>query len=167
MMLGAKDTSWNGARTFLSNRGVLDQILEFEPRNLTKHKREELMLMISKNANSFQKTVIYRASKAAGPIAEWIKATVKFAEILETVKPLEDRLNAIKKRSQKATETINKLRADLGKVEQKVKQLRDNFSKKTREAMSLKAKLKKTEALIGHAKGLLDKLSGEKDRWGE
>lgn len=31
--------------------------------------------------------------------------------------------------------------------------------------MTLKTKLKKTEKLIGHAKGLLDKLSGEKDRW--
>ena len=33
--------------------------------------------------------------------------------------------------------------------------------------MQLKAKLKKTEELIGHAKGLLDKLGGEKDRWGQ
>jgi len=79
------------------------------------------MLIISKNSNSFQKSVIYRASKAAGPIADWIKATVKFSEILETVKPLEDRLNAIKARSKKATDTINKLKSDLMKVENKVK----------------------------------------------
>jgi len=32
IMLGARDTSWNGVRTFLSNRGVIDQILEFDPR---------------------------------------------------------------------------------------------------------------------------------------
>ena len=98
VMLGAKDTTWGGAKIFLGNRGVLNKIIEFEPRTLNKEKRDELNYMIAKNSNSFQRQVIYRASKAAGPIADWIKATVKFAEIVERVKPMENQLNSIKQR---------------------------------------------------------------------
>jgi len=62
------------------------------------------------NSNSFQKSVIYRSSNVAGPIAYCIKVNVKFPEILKTVKSLEDLLNAIKAMSKKATDAINKLK---------------------------------------------------------
>ena len=50
--------------------------------------------------------MIYRASKAAGPIADWIKATVKYAEILEQTTPLRKKLNAIKNRQKKVHNKI-------------------------------------------------------------
>jgi dynein heavy chain 2 len=44
---------------------------------------------MEKNQNSFQKEVIYRASVAAGPLAEWVKATLKYSRVVESIKPLE------------------------------------------------------------------------------
>ena len=54
-MLGSSDTSWNAARTFLGNRGVLDQILDYDPRKLGKRERESLMSKITEKSNSFTK----------------------------------------------------------------------------------------------------------------
>ena len=48
-----------------------------------------------------------------------------------------------------------------------VSKLNHNLQVKTREAAVLKLKVKKTTELIGAAKSLLDKLGGEKDRWGK
>ena len=37
---------------------------------------------IQKNSSSFEKSTIYRVSLAAGPLSDWVKATVKYSKVL-------------------------------------------------------------------------------------
>ncbi len=39
--------------------------------------------------------MIYRASIAAGPLAEWVKAVLKYASVLEKIAPLEIELKKL------------------------------------------------------------------------
>ena len=82
-------------KKFLSKRGVIESIVEFDPRMITPDIRRDVQEQIDKYSNSFEKQVIYRASLAAGPLAEWVKAVLKYATVLEKIAPLENELKKL------------------------------------------------------------------------
>ena len=71
---------------------MLDSIVNFDPRIITKNVRTELQNYITQHSNSFEKAVIYRASQAAGPLADWVLAVLKYSEVFEQVRPLQEKL---------------------------------------------------------------------------
>ena len=96
-LFGETNTDWNTIKIFLKNRSFIDNILNFDPRMINAEIRRDVEREIDRNSNSFQKDVIYRASVAAGPLAEWVKATLKYSRVVETIKPLEGELNRLLK----------------------------------------------------------------------
>lgn len=80
---------------FLRDRSVIDNILNFEARNITPSIRKEVEDTITKNSSSFDRRNADRASAAAGPLCDWVIANVKFSKVLETVKPLEEEMNKL------------------------------------------------------------------------
>ena len=163
-MLGQEDTSWSTIRKFLGPKSI-ESILNFDPRVINAQMRAEINREIGKRAQSFEKQVIYRASLAAGPISEWIKATLKYSEILEKIQPLESEQNKLKKKLEVSEVRLHECQKQLIELDNKVVQLKDNFGQRTSEAEALKIQLKKAEDTLGVAQSLLGKLSDEKNRW--
>ena len=88
-IFGNFDTTWNSMKKFLSQRGIIENIIDFDPRQITPEIRKDIEAIIQQHSNSFEKAVIYRASVAAGPLSEWVKATLSFSAVLEKIRPLE------------------------------------------------------------------------------
>lgn len=53
---------------------MIKNISDFDPKSVTPDIRKDIESIISQHSNSFEKTVIYKASAAAGPMADWLKA---------------------------------------------------------------------------------------------
>ena len=163
-ILGQDDLTWNGIKRFLGPKSI-ESILSFDSRTLTAANRNDINKEISKRAQSFEKSVIYRASQAAGPISDWVKATLKYAEILEKIEPLENEQNKLRKKLESSEVRLRECQGQLAELDTKVNQLKDNFGKRTSEAEALKLQLKKAEDVLGIAQNLLSKLGDEKNRW--
>ena len=73
-IMGSSDTNWNAMKDFLKGRSVISSITNFDPRRITPEIRHEVKILVKKRAASFEDSVIYRASIAAGPLAGWVKA---------------------------------------------------------------------------------------------
>jgi len=71
---------------------VIENILDFDPRMMTPAIRKEVEALIKEKGNSFESQVIYRASAAAGPLADWVKAVLKYSEVVERIRPMENKL---------------------------------------------------------------------------
>jgi|LauGreDrversion4_2_1035121.scaffolds.fasta_scaffold1003741_2 hypothetical protein len=97
-IFGNFDTTWNSMKKFLSTRGIIESIIDFDPRSITPEVRKDVDSIIQQHANSFEKAVIYRASLAAGPLSEWVKATLSFSAVLEQIRPLEGQIQAFEKK---------------------------------------------------------------------
>ncbi|KFM70533.1 Cytoplasmic dynein 2 heavy chain 1, partial [Stegodyphus mimosarum] len=87
--MGIFDTSWVSMKSFLSKRGVKEEILAFDARNISPEIRESVEKLLKKNAESFDSKNAKRASAAAAPLASWVKANVIYSRVLEKIKPLE------------------------------------------------------------------------------
>lgn len=45
---------------------------------------------MKENPKSFDKTSIYKASLAAGPLADWVKAVVGYCRVYQKIKPMHE-----------------------------------------------------------------------------
>eukprot|EP00658_Telonema_sp_P-2_P013521 TRINITY_DN15121_c0_g3_i2.p1 TRINITY_DN15121_c0_g3~~TRINITY_DN15121_c0_g3_i2.p1 ORF type:complete len:1979 (+),score=626.76 TRINITY_DN15121_c0_g3_i2:168-6104(+) len=165
-LLGQKDTTWASIRKWLAGDSK-SAIMNFDVNTITHSIRSGVEKHIKNKENSFKPEVIARASKAASPMAEWLKANIEYSKVLETVQPLNDEMAEYTDNLKKGQERMAKYEEKAKKVEKKVDDLKKKFGDKTKEAERLKNKLEKAENTLKNAEELLGKLSGEKTRWSE
>lgn len=71
--------------------------MSFDPRNVVPENRDSVEQLLRKKADSFTQENAAKASQAAGPLASWVIANVKYSKVLEKIRPLEEKQNKIKK----------------------------------------------------------------------
>lgn len=151
----------------MGKRGVKEDIIDFNPRNITSENREGVEKLLKKNAESFDAENARRASAAAAPLAAWVRANISYSKVLEKIKPLEDEQNSLKASLAKVTSKMSEVGSALGAVDEKVAKLRKIFEETTTEAAKLKIELEKAEETMNAAQNLVGKLEGEHQRWNE
>ncbi|KAG5468467.1 hypothetical protein LSCM1_02447 [Leishmania martiniquensis] len=161
---GAEAATWPAIRKVLAG-DIKGQILNFDINNVGPAARTQVEKFIAANAESFKRETIAHASKAAAPMAEWLKAVLEYSKVLETVAPMRTELREYEANLQKGQEEMTKYEGKLRKVEKKVEELKDKFGEKTTEAERLKDQVEQAEQLLVNAKELLSKLGDEHTRW--
>ncbi|CAF0783257.1 unnamed protein product [Rotaria sordida] len=164
-LMGVLDTSWTSMKGFLGKRGVKEEIMNFDPRNVTAENRESVEQLLRKKADSFSQENAAKASQVAGPLATWVVANVKYSRVLERIRPLEEKQNKLKKSLENSTRKMEELSHELKQVDDKVEKYRTTFEKTTNEAQRLKVDLEKAKETIEAAQNLVGKLEGEFYRW--
>ena len=114
---------------------------------------------------SFEPANAKRASVAAAPLAEWVTANVRYAEVLEKIAPLEEEEKKLMRQLRSAQLQVEQMSDGIVSVEEKVAALRKEFEKKTKEASKLETKLDEANEKLNQAAKLLKGLSKEKERW--
>ena len=66
-----------------------EEIINFDVRKITSEVRFSVDELMKVKRKSFEKKTAQRASAAALPLAEWVIANVKYAQVLEKIAPLE------------------------------------------------------------------------------
>lgn len=166
LIMGGKvaDNSWAAIRKILSG-DIKGQILNYDIDNVTYSCRSVVDKYLSQKENSFRKEIIGRASRAAAPMAEWLKAVIEYSKVLETVDPLRAELKEYENNLVVGQESMARYQHKLKKVEAKVEELKVKFGEKSSEAQRLQSKLEQAEGLLNNATDLLGKLSTEHGRW--
>lgn len=93
--MGQEDTSWNSMKRFLSQAGVVQQIMNFDANQVTSGMRNKVNKLINARPQSFDYDAIFNVSRAAAPLAMWCKANVKYSEVLLKIEPLTSELNGL------------------------------------------------------------------------
>ena len=83
--------------SFLGKRGVKEEIINFDPRDVARENRESVEQLLRKKSDSFAQENAAKASQAAGPLAAWVIANVKYLKVLEKIRPSEEKQSKLKK----------------------------------------------------------------------
>mmetsp|Transcript_23934 Transcript_23934/g.36625 ORF Transcript_23934/g.36625 Transcript_23934/m.36625 type:complete len:183 (+) Transcript_23934:8734-9282(+) len=94
-LMGQEDTSWNAMKRFLSQPGVIHNILNFDATQVTSQVRNKVNKLIQSRPMSFEQANINNISRATAPLAAWVKANVKYSEVLLKIEPLTNELNGL------------------------------------------------------------------------
>ena len=126
-LFGKQDTSWNAMKKFLGERGFIDTILNFDPKSISPKVMKEVTNIILKRASSFEKETIFKVSRAAGPLALWVKAILQFSEVLVQVAPLTQQLETIEKKLRGVKGEIKQNQDTLIQLNEDVAKLKEDF----------------------------------------
>ena len=164
-LMNNQDTSWISMKRFLSQGSVINEILTFDARNITKQIREQVRQLLVSKQDSFRQETIQRVSVAAAPMAAWVKAQIQYSLVLEKIEPLESELTRLDRDLDGARARLAECDRDIQVSDESVERLKKEFSKLTQEAESLKVSLQKAMDTLDAASNLIGKLDEEKDRW--
>uniref|UniRef100_A0A8C5PP60 Cytoplasmic dynein 2 heavy chain 1 n=1 Tax=Leptobrachium leishanense TaxID=445787 RepID=A0A8C5PP60_9ANUR len=164
-LMGIFDTSWVSMKSFLAKRGVREDIVTFDVRNITNEIRISVEELLERNSSSFDPKNAKRASAAAAPLASWVKANVQYSHVLEKIQPLEKEQAALESNFRRIEERKQRLEDQLNTVGQRVTELKEKFQTRTTEAAKLEAELSKAQETIQSAELLIRQLDGEHRRW--
>lgn len=116
-------------------------------------------------AKDFEYENIFRVSQACAPMAEWVKAILKYSTVLESIKPLRDEFNAASAASEKARSNLTRCESEMKELEEQSVMLKAKFRQTTSEAEALKTELTKINDTLSNAQSLVGKLGDERKRW--
>ena len=165
MMLGVQDLSWLSMKKFLSNRGVKEDILNYDAKRISQDLRKNVAKLIKKKAASFEAANIQRVSIAAAPMAAWVKANIKYSLVIEKIEPLEAELEEEVTKLEQSQKRLKRCEDELREIDDRVANLKTEFGSRTAEAERLKRNLALAGSTLDKAAGLIGQLSGEQQRW--
>lgn len=165
MLLGINDVSWVSMKRFLGNRGVKEEILEYNPERITEDIFDRVSDLLRKKRHSFEPNVIANSSAAAAPFADWVKANLKYSLVLKKLKPLQAELDEATEQLESAQKRLREYEQKLEDLDAEVVDLQANFKKLTREAEELNIRVQDKEETLEKAEKLIGELSGERERW--
>ncbi|CAG9464002.1 unnamed protein product [Pedinophyceae sp. YPF-701] len=163
-LLGERDTSWTGMRAFLGRSGMKEQIINFDAHRIDAHIREAVLRLMQAK-NSFEPAVIQRVSRAAAPLATWVRANIKYSIVLEKVEPLETKLAEHQADLDAAIEKRDAAEREMRELEASIDGLKEECQRKNREAAMLSEELRRAKETLDKATHLLDMLKDERGRW--
>jgi dynein heavy chain 2 len=165
MLLGVQDHSWQSMKKFLSNRGVKEDILNFDARRIDPDLRKSVAKLLKKKPQSFDDANIARASLAAAPMASWVKANIRFSLVIEKIEPLQAELEEEVVKLEQSQKRLKKCEDELLEIDDRVAAMKKEFAARTAEAERLKANLSIAGTTLDKAAKLINQLSGEQKRW--
>ncbi|XP_028968661.1 cytoplasmic dynein 2 heavy chain 1 [Galendromus occidentalis] len=164
-LMGATDLSWVSMKTFLSKRGVKEEILNFDAHNISDEMRQNVEALLQKRGASFDPKNAKRASAAAAPLADWVRANVKYAAVLQKIEPLEKEHKRLIENLNTSEQRSKDLASALEGVDRRVAELKDQLNKLTTEAAQIEIGLKAAQDTLNAAEGLVGQLQDEYARW--
>ncbi|XP_055916348.1 cytoplasmic dynein 2 heavy chain 1 [Eupeodes corollae] len=164
-LMGIRDTSWNSMKTFLAKRGVKEDIRSLDPGRINPENCEAVEKLLASKADSFELRNAKRASAAAAPLATWVKASVRYSKVIQSIRPLEREQNELQRNLDVADDEMKSLMTGLDDVDARVKELSGRLNAYTQEAAVLELKLEEARTTLNSAEVLVDKLSSEFQTW--
>ena len=161
MLKGTKDLSWNSMKAFLSKRGMIDEIINFDVKAVPPQTVTKVIAFVKKKQQSFEKSVISRVSVAAAPLASWVTTNLEHLTIIKSIQPLEAKLREINRNLEDCELTLKEYENGVKELDEKVITLKSDFATKTKEAETLKHRLVVARKRSDTATRLIEQLSGE------
>jgi len=165
MMLGVQDLSWQSMKKFLSNRGVKEDILNYDAKRISGDLRKSVAKLLKKKPASFDDANIQRVSIAAAPLASWVKANIRYSLVIEKIEPLQVELEEEVHKLEQSQKRLARCEEELRDIDARVAALKKEFGARTSEAERLKNNLSMAGTTLDKAEKLIGQLSGEQARW--
>lgn len=167
VLLGHKVDNWKAIQAIVRRDDFIASIVNYdsETQMTPSYRRKMRNEYLSQDDFSYQR--VNYASKACGPLVQWVEAQVTYSEILDRVGPLREEAERLSDEALQA-----KLEAQI--VEKKIAELETNIATYKRDYAGLvsqteaiKTEMSYVEKKVTRSLHLLDSLASERKRWEE
>ncbi|GAA6030036.1 hypothetical protein JCM8097_009225 [Rhodosporidiobolus ruineniae] len=165
ILLGHKVDSWKSVQAVLRGENFISSIVNFDTdRSMSRQLRDKVRNEYLARP-SFNFETVNRASKACGPLCQWVMAQVNYSSILERVGPLRDEVQALEDQADLTMHQANSLTTMIAELEARIAGYKDEYAALISETQAIKSEMEKVQTRVDRSITLLDSLGSEKERW--
>ncbi|EKX73919.1 conserved hypothetical protein [Theileria equi strain WA] len=157
------DISWEDARRIIKNSDFITKIIEFNIENVSKNKYKMMTEATSKEEWNIER--IFKASKAAGPLAKWVNSLISSCKISISVNPLKKEIKEIKRNYLKNEQALKDQNLVVSDMETEIEGYKKDYAELILSVSSITSEIEVIESKLSRSKEMLDNLSNEIIRW--
>lgn len=166
-LLGHKVDSWRTIVSIVRRDDFIASIVQFDnERQMTAaHRKKMQSEYLSKDDFTFEK--VNRASKACGPLVQWVVAQVHYSDILDRVGPLRQEVEKLEADAQATKDQAKETEILIKNLEDSIARYKTEYAALISETQAIKAEMSTVEFKVDRSLKLLASLSSERTRWEE
>jgi dynein heavy chain 1 len=163
-MLGNDATEWSDLRKVIAKQDFISSVVNFETDTIT----EGIIDAVSdifERAGDLDAESVQRASKACGPLFQWVHSQTNFSRIVQRVAPLRQEVASLQAKSDAVAGQKATMEEQIATLESSIATYKAEYAEAIREIEAIKAEMGTVKQRVSRAEALLRNLIDEKDRW--
>ena len=164
-LLGHKIDSWKTIQGIVRRDDFIASIVGYDnERQMTRQLRLKMQNeFISKDDFTYER--VNRASKACGPLVQWVAAQVNFSAILDRVGPLREEAEQLEEQALQTKAEAQAIENAIADLEHSIATYKTEYAALISETQAIKTEMERVEFKVNRSVKLLDSLSSERSRW--
>ncbi|KAJ9613346.1 dynein heavy chain [Cladophialophora chaetospira] len=164
-LLGHKVDNWKSIQGVVRKDDFIANIVNYNnEKDMTPSLRQKMRHeFLSNDDFTFEK--VFRASKACGPLVQWVEAQVNYSEILDRVGPLRAEVEQLEDKALQTKAEAKAIENTIFKLEESIATYKTEYASLISETQAIKGEMARVQTKVDRSLRLLDSLSSERVRW--
>ena len=166
-LLGHRVEHWKAIQGIVRREDFIASIVNYDnERQMTPNLREKMRREFLSN-DDFTFERVNRASKACGPLVQWVEAQVNYSEILDRVGPLRAEVEELEDHALQTRAEAQAIENTIVKLQDSIETYKTEYAALISETQAIKNEMSRVQTKVDRSVRLLDSLSSERGRWEE
>jgi dynein heavy chain 1 len=163
-VLGHHIDGWKAVQSIIRREDFISSIQNFDTDKMSRSLRDRMMRdYIGKPAFNYE--TVNRASRACGPLVQWVIAQVRFSEILDKVAPLRQEVYSLEQQAETTKQQAQIVVDTVIELEASIARYKEEYALLISETQSIKSEMDRVQSKVDRSMTLLQSLSSEQERW--
>lgn len=166
-LLGHRVDSWKTIQGLVRKDDFIASIVNYDnERQMTRSHRTKMQNeFLSKEDFTYER--VNRASKACGPLVQWVEAQVNYSEILDRVGPLREEVGQLEEQALQTKAEAQAIENTIQGLEGSIATYKAEYAALISETQAIKTEMSRVQFKVDRSVRLLDSLASERERWEE
>ncbi|EMC91770.1 hypothetical protein BAUCODRAFT_126763 [Baudoinia panamericana UAMH 10762] len=164
-LLGHRAVDWKSIVSIVRRDDFIASIVNYdnEHQMTPQHRVKMRSEYLSKEDFTFER--VNRASKACGPLVQWVEAQVNYSEILDRVGPLREEVDRLEEAALQTKAEAKMIENTLADLENSIATYKTEYAALISQTEAIKAEMIRVQSKVERSVRLLNSLSSERSRW--
>lgn len=166
-LLGHKAADWKTIIGIVRRDDFIAGIVRYDnEKQMTRSHRIKMQNdYLSKEEFTFER--VNRASKACGPLVQWVEAQVNYSAILDRVGPLREEVGQLEEQALQTRAEAQAINNEVQRLEDSIATYKTEYAALVSQTEAIKTEMTRVQSKVDRSLRLLDSLSSERGRWEE
>ncbi|OBA23629.1 hypothetical protein METBIDRAFT_30066 [Metschnikowia bicuspidata var. bicuspidata NRRL YB-4993] len=165
IILGYQATTWRDVQLIVRQDNFITKIVAFDNEEQLLSELRSYMEEVYLSRPDYNFETIHRASKACGPLLQWVIAQIRYSEILEKIGPLREQVAVLESYAVKSKAQLIAIADMISELEQSIETYKNEYSEVIRETEKIKTEMRDIELKVSRSMKLIENLTKERKRW--
>lgn len=165
ILLNYPVTSWRDVQLIVRKDDFIASIVSYDNDSQLTPEMRKYMEDVYLSRPDYNYETINRASKACGPLLQWVIAQLKYSTILEQIGPLREEVQGLELSAKNSKAHLIAIDEMIEELEESIEKYKNDYSELIREAEKVKTEISTIEQKVNRSLTLIENLTKERERW--